>query len=96
MVLSMGIQSALAQSRIILQNNENTEILLQSDSNIQISPVNGNIIATPADPAACTGTTGATCDDVDVRISGFGISATSVNQGQNITVNWQGRGAWQC
>ncbi|MCA1778107.1 MAG: hypothetical protein LC637_01615 [Xanthomonadaceae bacterium] len=93
--LSLGIQSALAQS-IILQNSENTEILLQSDSNIQISPITGNITATPADPAACTGTTGATCDDVDVQINGFGISATSVNQGQNITVNWQGRGAWQC
>ncbi|MEM1080141.1 MAG: hypothetical protein AAGH65_01030, partial [Pseudomonadota bacterium] len=49
--------------------------------------------ATPADPAACSGTV--SCDDVQVDLISFN-APTTVQVGTNASFNWTSRGAWSC
>lgn len=90
--------NALAQQspRIILQNSENTEIELLAGSDLTVNPISGNVTATPADPAACTGIVGPTCDDVDVEVLSLTRSQAAVPQGTNVQMTWSSRGAWSC
>lgn len=90
-----GASVAIAQSSsILLNNDDNTEIVLQDGTSVQVDPVTGNLTATPLDPQACTGT--ANCDDVQVDITSFNASPSSVSQGGNVNFSWNSRGAWDC
>lgn len=84
-----------AQPSIILDTTpEDTEIPLAPGTDVQIDPISGNLFATPADPNACSSTVD--CSDVQVDITSFTASPSTVNQGQNINFNWDARGGWVC
>jgi hypothetical protein len=95
-MLSVFSAHALAQSQSIILNTSPTptEVELLDGTDVNLDPLSGNLTATPLDPAACSATTD--CTDVDVSISSFVVSPSTVNQGQNVTFSWSGRGAWSC
>ena len=85
-----------AQPKIILQTNPTpTEIPLQTASNVVIDPMTGDITATPADPAACTGTGPGDCD-AQVDLISFTVNPSTISQGQSCTATFSQRGAWEC
>ena len=93
--LSACAMVAWAQPSIILDTSPtDTEIELANGSEVTIDPISGDIFAIPADPSACTGT--GSCDDVQVDITSFTASPTTVNQGQSVNFNWNARGGWSC
>lgn len=86
---------AWAQPSIILNTSPTTtEIELEPGSDVAIDPLTGNLTATPADPNACSATV--SCEDVQVVVTQFSASPTTVSQGQNVNFNWNSRGAWTC
>ncbi|GAB4172547.1 MAG: hypothetical protein Kow0020_07620 [Wenzhouxiangellaceae bacterium] len=86
--------SVSAQPKIVLQTTPGpTEIPLQSQSNVIIDPLTGDITATPADPAACTAT--GTCD-AQVDVISFTVNPSTLNQGQSFSATFSQRGAWEC
>jgi len=80
--------------KIILQTDpEPTEIPLQDSSSVIINPLSGDITATPADPAACSGSGG----DCDAQVDVISLTTPSeVFQGQSFTATFNQRGAWEC
>jgi len=94
---SMGIggpASAQDAPRIILQTDPDPiEIPLQDSSSVIINPLSGDITATPADPAACSGSGG----DCDAQVDVISLTTPSeVFQGQSFTATFNQRGAWEC
>ena len=94
--LALFAAQAVAQSQSIILNTSPTptEIELLDGTDVNLDPISGDLSATPLDPAACSATTD--CSDVQVSITGFTVSPTTVTQGESVSVNWNGRGAWQC
>ncbi len=94
--LALLTVQAVAQSQSIILNTSPTptEIELLDGADVNLDPVSGDLTATPLDPAACSATTD--CSDVQVSITGFSVSPTTVTQGQSVLFNWNGRGAWEC
>ena len=88
-----GLATAQSSS-ILLNNDDNTEIVLQDGTNVQVDPITGNLTATPLDSTACTGT--ASCDDVQVTVNQFNANPSTVTQGANVSFQWTSRGAWEC
>lgn len=94
--LSLFTAQAVAQSQSIILNTSPTptEIELLDGTDVNLDPISGDLSATPLDPAACSATTD--CSDVQVSVTNFTVSPTTVTQGQSVNVNWNGRGAWEC
>ena len=91
---ALATGSLHAQTRIILQTSpEPTEIPLDQTTNVNINPLTGDITATPADPAACTGS--GDCD-AQVATLGFVLNPSTIEQGQTFTATFNQRGAWEC
>ena len=88
--------NAVAQSQSIILNTQPTptEIELLDGTDVNLDPLSGDITATPLDPEACSAV--ADCSDVQVAITGFSVSPSTVTQGQTATFSWNGRGAWEC
>src|SRR6056297_1327186 len=96
LVLGFAAVPVLAQTKIILQTSPDpTEIPLQESTSVSIDPLTGDITATPADPAACTGTGTGDCD-AQVSTISFNISPSTIQQGQSFSATFSQRGAWEC
>jgi len=94
LAVAMTTGSLHAQTRIILQTSPDpTEIPLDQTTNVNINPLTGDITATPADPAACTGS--GDCD-AQVATQTFTLNPSTVEQGQTFTATFDQRGAWEC
>lgn len=79
-----------------LRNAENTLIPLDPVQSVTIDPDSGNLVVTPADPLACTASSAADCTDVRVENVTLTAEPSNVSQGQEITLRWDSRGAWDC
>ncbi|NKI35082.1 hypothetical protein HFP89_07875 [Wenzhouxiangella sp. XN79A] len=96
LVLAVLAGTAFAQSQSIILDTSPTPttIELLDGTDVLLDPLSGNITATPLDPAACSATTD--CSDVQVSITSFNVSPSTVTQGQTTNFGWNGRGAWEC
>lgn len=79
-----------------LRNAENTLIPLDPAESVSINPDNGNLVVTPVDPLACTATATADCSDVRVENVTLTAEPSNLSQGQQVTLRWDSRGAWDC
>lgn len=91
-----GVQ---AQSRNLELNTDEGPLTVPLDDNVGVRILsNGDISATATSDFACQ--QGATCDDVQVSVSGsngsLAVSPSTVAQGSNFSVTWSSRGAWEC
>ncbi len=77
-------------------NAENTLIPLDPAVPVTINPNNGNLVVAPIDPLACTTTATANCSDVRVENVTLVAEPSNVSQGQQVTLRWDSRGAWDC
>lgn len=94
--LALIATGTMAQSQSIILNTTPTPtaIPLLDGTDVTVDPLSGDLTATPQDPAACAAT--ADCSEVDVSITTFTVSPSTVSQGQTVSFQWNARGAWEC
>jgi len=92
---------ALADRTLWLETDEGTlEVPLKLDENLSVLP-SGDISAVASEEFVCSSEPeGPDCEDVQVSLTNshsfLTVSPGSVNQGDNITISWRARGAWEC
>jgi len=101
---SLASLSALAQTteeRTLQLQTDGGQIPVPLEDGIPLRILSDGDISATAEPGFSCPTDGPTCDDVQVSLrtvdgGAFTLSPNPVTQGSNVTINWNGRGAWSC
>ncbi len=101
LVFSLAAVPAMAQTERTLElqtDDGQIDVPLEDGVPLRILS-NGDISATAQAGFSCP-TGGASCDDVQVSLNSnggsFTLSPTTVTQGSNVSIQWNGAGAWEC